>query len=154
VSSQYLISTRWMSHRVLLRSLGRCCLGLVALLVAGGAAGMRPVSLNCPLPRTPKNPPPYINWSHLIRMIFVAEITIKLVVGLSQQTGSSCWEVLNKNCEQKGELLPQLTSLTILAEIRSMHPRAKHVCLHQDTGHIARTSTFPYWSLGQFKGGL
>ena len=27
----------WMSRRVLLRSLGRCCLGLVALLVAGGA---------------------------------------------------------------------------------------------------------------------
>ena len=34
----------------LLRSLGRCCLGLVALLVAGGAAGLLPVSLNCPLP--------------------------------------------------------------------------------------------------------
>ena len=48
VSSQYLISTRWMSHRVLLRSLGRCCLGLVALLVAGGAAGVLPISLNCP----------------------------------------------------------------------------------------------------------
>jgi hypothetical protein len=31
---QYLISTRWMSCRVLLRSLGRCCLGLVAVLVA------------------------------------------------------------------------------------------------------------------------
>ena len=31
-SSQYLISTRWMSRQVLLRSLGRCCLGLVALL--------------------------------------------------------------------------------------------------------------------------
>ena len=38
-----LISTRWMSRRGLLRSLGRCCLGLVALLVAGGAAGMLPV---------------------------------------------------------------------------------------------------------------
>ena len=35
-SSQYLISTRWMSRRGLLRSLGRCCLGLVAVLVAGG----------------------------------------------------------------------------------------------------------------------
>jgi len=30
--------------------LGRCCLGLVALLVAGGAAGVLPASLNCPLP--------------------------------------------------------------------------------------------------------
>jgi hypothetical protein len=50
VSSQYLISTRWMSRRVLLRSLGRCCLGSVAVLVAGGAAEVLPVSLNCPLP--------------------------------------------------------------------------------------------------------
>jgi len=40
-----------MSRRVLLRSLGQCCLRLVALLVAGGAAGrVLPVSLNCPLP--------------------------------------------------------------------------------------------------------
>jgi hypothetical protein len=36
----------------LLKSLGRCCLGLVALLVAGGAAGVLPVSLSCPLPLT------------------------------------------------------------------------------------------------------
>ena len=44
-----------MSRRVLLRPLGRCCLGLVAVLVAGGAAEVLPVSLNCPLPlrRTP-----------------------------------------------------------------------------------------------------
>ena len=48
MSSQYLISARWMSRRGLLRSLGRCCLELVALLVAGGAAGVLPVSLNCP----------------------------------------------------------------------------------------------------------
>jgi hypothetical protein len=61
VSSQYLISTRWISRRVLLRALGRCCLGLVALLVAGGAAEVLPVSLNCPLPATSKNPPPYIS---------------------------------------------------------------------------------------------
>ena len=45
-----LISTRWMSRRGLLRSLGRCCLGLVALMVAGGAAELLPVSLNFPLP--------------------------------------------------------------------------------------------------------
>jgi len=50
VSSQYLISTRWMSRRGLLRSLGRCCLGLVVLLVAGCTAEVLPVSLNCPLP--------------------------------------------------------------------------------------------------------
>ena len=56
-SSQYLISTRWMSRRGLLRSLGRCCLGLVALLVAGGAAEVLPVSLNCPLPLRRTHPP-------------------------------------------------------------------------------------------------
>jgi len=53
VSSQYLISTRWMSHRGLLRSLGRCCLGLVA----GGAAWVLPVSLSCPLPLQRTQPP-------------------------------------------------------------------------------------------------
>ena len=53
---QYLISTRWMSCRVLLRSLGRCCLGLVAVLVAGGA-----ISLPRLPPATSKNPrTPYI----------------------------------------------------------------------------------------------
>jgi hypothetical protein len=57
VSSQYLILTRWMSCRVWLRSLGRCCLGLVALLVAGGAAGVLPFSLNCPLPFWRTYPP-------------------------------------------------------------------------------------------------
>jgi len=48
---------RWMSRRVLLRSLGRCCLGLVALLVAGGAARVLPVSLKCPLPLWRTHPP-------------------------------------------------------------------------------------------------
>ena len=57
VSSQYLISTRWMSRRVSLRSLGRCYLGLVAVLVAGGAAEVLPVSLNCPLPLRRTHPP-------------------------------------------------------------------------------------------------
>jgi len=58
VSSQYLISTRWMLRRTLLRSLGRCCLGSVAvLLVAGGAAEVLPVSLNCPLPLRRTHPP-------------------------------------------------------------------------------------------------
>jgi hypothetical protein len=46
-----------MSRRILLRSLGQCCLGLVALLVAGGAAGVLPVSLNCPLPLRKTHPP-------------------------------------------------------------------------------------------------
>ena len=57
MSSQYLISIRWMSRRGLLRSLGLCCLGLVALLVAGGAAEVLPVSLNCPLPLRRTHPP-------------------------------------------------------------------------------------------------
>ena len=47
----------WMSRRGLLRSLGRCCLGLVDLLVAGGAAEVLPVSLNCPLPLRRTHPP-------------------------------------------------------------------------------------------------
>jgi len=46
-----------MSCRFLLRSLGRCCLGLVAVLVAGGAAELLPVSLNCPLPLRRTHPP-------------------------------------------------------------------------------------------------
>jgi len=46
-----------MSRRDLLRSLGWCCLGLVALLVAGGAAEVLPVSLNCPLPLRRTHPP-------------------------------------------------------------------------------------------------
>ena len=36
-------------------SLGRCCLGLVALLVAGGASEVLPV--NCPLPLRRAHPP-------------------------------------------------------------------------------------------------
>jgi len=46
-----------MSRRCLLRSLGRCCLGLVALLVAGGAAEVLPVFLNCSLPLRRTHPP-------------------------------------------------------------------------------------------------
>jgi hypothetical protein len=41
----------------MLRSLGRCCLGLVALLVAGGAARVLPVSLSCHLPLQRTHPP-------------------------------------------------------------------------------------------------
>ena len=55
------ISTRWMSRRVLLRSLGRCCLGLVALLEAGDAVGMLPVSLNCSLPLRRTHPPTLVS---------------------------------------------------------------------------------------------
>jgi len=50
-----------MSRQGPLRSLGRCCLGLVALLVAGGAAEVLPVSLNCNCPLALQNPPPYIS---------------------------------------------------------------------------------------------
>jgi len=49
-----------MSRRVLLRSLDRCCLKLVALLVAGGAAEVLPVSLNCPLPLQRTHPPTFV----------------------------------------------------------------------------------------------
>ena len=46
-----------MSRQGLLRSLGQCCMGLVALLVVGGAAEVLPVSLNCPLPFQRTHPP-------------------------------------------------------------------------------------------------
>jgi len=62
VSSQYLISTRWMSRRGLLRSLGRCCLGLVALLVAGGAAEVLPVSLDRTHPPDPHSFQLFARW--------------------------------------------------------------------------------------------
>ena len=44
----------------MLRSLGRCCLGKVDLLMAGGAVEVLLVSLSCPLPATPKVPPLFI----------------------------------------------------------------------------------------------
>jgi len=51
VSSQYLISMRWMPRWRMLKSLGRCCLGNVDLLVAAGcAAEVLLVLLSCPLP--------------------------------------------------------------------------------------------------------
>ena len=43
----------------MLRSLGRCCLGKVDLLMDGGAAEVLLVSLNCPLPLL-KKPPPFV----------------------------------------------------------------------------------------------
>jgi hypothetical protein len=46
-----------MSRCRMLRSLGRCCLGKVDLLVAGGAAEVLPVPLNCPLPLLRTYPP-------------------------------------------------------------------------------------------------
>ena len=59
MSSQYLISTRWMSRRGLLRSLGRCFLPGVGGSAGGwrccwGAASQTPSAA----PTTPKNPPP------------------------------------------------------------------------------------------------
>jgi hypothetical protein len=55
------LDSRWMSRQVLLRSLGRCCLGLVAVLVAGGVAGVLPVSLAQLPPATSKNPRPCVS---------------------------------------------------------------------------------------------
>ena len=46
-----------MSHCRMLRCLGQCRLGKVDLLVAGGAAEVLPVSLNCPLPLRRTHPP-------------------------------------------------------------------------------------------------
>ena len=46
-----------MSRWRMLRSLGRCCLEKVDLLMAGGAAEVLPVSLSCPLPLLRTRPP-------------------------------------------------------------------------------------------------
>ena len=75
VSSQYLTSMRRMRvkcnvkakcciqiqtlHWRMLRSLGRCCLGSVDLLMAGGAAEVLLVSLSCPLSLLRSNPPSF-----------------------------------------------------------------------------------------------
>ena len=65
VSSEYLTS-RWMSRWRMLRSMGRCCLGKVDLLMAGRAAEVLLVSLSCPLPLLRTHPP-----SLLVCCIFV-----------------------------------------------------------------------------------
>jgi len=58
VSSQYLNSMRGMSRWRMLRSLVRCCLEKLDLLVlAGGAAEVLPFSLSCPLPLLRTHPP-------------------------------------------------------------------------------------------------
>jgi hypothetical protein len=46
-----------MSRWKMLRSLGQCCLGKMDLLMAGGAAEVLPVPLNCPLPLLRIHPP-------------------------------------------------------------------------------------------------
>ena len=63
MSSQYLILTRWMSRRGLLKSLGRCCLGLVALSTGGWRCRWGAPSLPQLPPATTKTPPPYISVS-------------------------------------------------------------------------------------------
>ena len=97
VFSQYLISTRWMSRRGMLRSLGRCCLGLVALLVAGGAAEVLPVSLNCPLPLRGTHPPTLVCcFSVFAAMGLTSTKSGRLEVNLSltgwKRGGRATWE--------------------------------------------------------------
>ena len=96
MSSQCLISTRWMSRRGLLRSLGWCCLGLVALLVACGAAGVLPVSLNCPLPFQRTHPPPILCCFYVFAAMGVTSTNSgRLEVNLSlseKRGGRAIWE--------------------------------------------------------------
>jgi hypothetical protein len=54
------LTMRWMSRWRMLRFLGRCCLGKVDLLVAGGAAEVLLVSLTCPLPLLRTHPPSFL----------------------------------------------------------------------------------------------
>jgi len=67
VSSQYLMSMRWMSRWRMLRSSGLCCLGKVDLLMAGGAADVLLSSLSCPLPLLRTQPPSIM----LVRCFFI-----------------------------------------------------------------------------------
>jgi len=94
-SSRYLISMRWMSRCSMLRSLGRCCLGKVDLLVAGGAAEVLLVSyIYIPQlpPATPKNPPPFIA-SPWVTCYIINRSTVLVAVALSIFVGSGdlCW---------------------------------------------------------------
>ena len=93
MSSQYLISTRWMSPRVLLRSLGRCCLGLVVVLVAGGAAEVLSVSLNCPLPLQRTHPPTLVCCFCVFAAMGVTSTKsgrLEVNMSLSEKRGGKC----------------------------------------------------------------
>jgi hypothetical protein len=57
---------RWMPCWRILRSLSRCCLGKVDLLMAGGAAEVLPVHFNSPLPLLRTHPPSLLVCSFLV----------------------------------------------------------------------------------------
>jgi len=79
-----------MSRRGLLRSLGRCCLGLVALLVAGGAAGVLPVSLSCPLPLRKTHLPAVVCYFRVFAEVGVTNIIsgrLEVNLSLSEKRG-------------------------------------------------------------------
>ena len=85
-----------MSRRVLLRSLGRCCLGLVALLVAGGAAEVLPVSLiNFPLPLQKNHPPTLVCCFCVFAAMGVTSTKsgrLEVNLSLSEKQGGAGWE--------------------------------------------------------------
>ena len=79
-----------MSRRDLLRSLGRCCLGLVALLVAGGAAGLLLVSLSCPLLLRRTHPPAVVCFLRVFADIGVTNTIsgrLEVILSLSEKRG-------------------------------------------------------------------
>ena len=77
-----------MSRRDLLRSLGRCCLGLVALLVAGGAAGLLLVSLSCPLLLRRTHPPAVVCFLRVFAEVGVTNTIsgrLEVILSLSEK---------------------------------------------------------------------
>ena len=98
-----------MSRRCLLRSLGRCCLGLVALLVAGGAAEVLPVSLNCSLPLRRTHPPTLVCCYCVFAAIRVTSTKSgRLEVSLSylrSGVGRAIWEQSTFSCFRNLEIL-------------------------------------------------
>ena len=104
-----------MSRQVLLRSLGRCCLGLLALLVAGGAAGMLlAVSLSCPLPTRRTHPPAVVCCFRAFAEIGVTSTKSgRLEVNLGSGVGRAIWEQ-NVQIVVQADLNLQLLSKCLL----------------------------------------
>ena len=90
------LDSRWMSRQVLLRSLGRCCLGLVAVLVAGGAAGVLTVILNCPLPLRRTHPLTFVCCFCVFAAMGVTSTKsgrLEINLSLSEKRGGAIWEL-------------------------------------------------------------
>jgi len=103
-----------MSRRGLLRSIGRCCLGFMALLVAGGAAEVLPVSLNCPLPLRRTHLPTLVCCYCVFAVMGVTSTKSgRLEVNLGSGVGRAIWEQ-NVQIVVQADLNLQLLSKCLL----------------------------------------